>query len=120
MLKANPNVAQMAAYALPDLSATDGQSAIVLAQNEHAFPPSAKVQQAVTQAIASGQLYPDDDWCELRAAIARVHGLDPEHIVCGAGSMELMSGLMLAYLGRVWLLVHAHAVPAGRRQARCG
>ena len=89
----------MAAYALPDLSATDGQSAIVLAQNEHAFPPSAKVQQAVTQAIASGQLYPDDDWCELRAAIARVHGLDPEHIVCGAGSMELMSGLMLAYLG---------------------
>jgi len=88
----------MAPYALPDTSAADGQPATVLALNEHAFAPSAPVRQAVAEAIASAQLYPDDDWHALREAIAGVHGLDAERIACGAGSMELMSSLILAYL----------------------
>jgi histidinol-phosphate aminotransferase len=98
MIKPNPTVAAMAPYALPDLSVPDGLEAIVLAQNEHPFPPSQKVQQAVSDAIATGQLYPDDNWTELRGAIASVHGLNVNNIICGAGSMELMSSLMLAYL----------------------
>ena len=98
VLKPNPRVAAMAAYALPDISAADGQVATVLAQNEHAFAPSPRVQQAVAEAMASGQLYPDDNWSALRAAIAEVHGLDAGRIGCGVGSMELMSSLMLAYL----------------------
>ena len=98
MLKPNPTVASMAAYALPDISAAEGVEPIVLAQNEHAFAPSADVQRAVSEAVASGQLYPDTDWTELREAIASVHGLDAGRIVCGAGSMELMSSLMLAYM----------------------
>jgi histidinol-phosphate aminotransferase len=98
MFEPNPTVAAMAGYALPDLSVPDGLEAIVLAQNEHAFPPSLKVQQAVSDAIATGQLYPDDNWTELCGAIAAVHKLNTDNIVCGAGSMELMSSLMLAYL----------------------
>jgi histidinol-phosphate aminotransferase len=98
MLKPNPTVASMAAYALPDISAAEGVEPIVLAQNEHAFAPSAAVQRVVSEAVASGQLYPDTDWTELREAIASVHGLDAGRIVCGAGSMELMSSLMLAYM----------------------
>jgi histidinol-phosphate aminotransferase len=98
MIKPNPTVAAMAGYALPDLSVPEGLEAIVLAQNEHAFAPSQKVQQAVSAAIATGQLYPDDNWTELRSAIAGVHGLNTDNIVCGAGSMELMSSLMLAYM----------------------
>jgi len=88
----------MAAYALPDITAADGQAATVLAQNEHAFPPLPPVQRAVARAITSGQLYPDDNCSALRSAIAEVHGLDAGRIVCGVGSMELMSSLMLAYL----------------------
>jgi histidinol-phosphate aminotransferase len=88
----------MAAYALPDISATEGQAATVLAQNEHAFAPSPRVRQAVAEAMASAQLYPDDNCSVLRAAIAEVHQLDAGRIVCGVGSMELMSSLMLAYL----------------------
>ena len=99
MLKPNPTVAAMAPYALPDISAAEGVEAIVLAQNEHAFAPSPAVQQAVATAIASGQLYPETDWNELRDAIASAHGLDAERIICSAGSMELMSSLMQAYLG---------------------
>jgi histidinol-phosphate aminotransferase len=88
----------MSPYALPDISAADGLQPIVLAQNEHAYPPSEKVQAAVATAIGKGQLYPDSDCRELRHVIADVHQLNADNIVCGTGSMELMSGLMLAYL----------------------
>ena len=97
MIRPNPTVAAMNPYALPDISAAEGLEPIVLAQNEHAYPPSALVRQAVSAAMSSAQLYPDSDWTELRAAIAGVHALNPDNIVCGSGSMELMSGLMLAY-----------------------
>lgn len=98
MIKPNPNIAAMAPYSLPDISAAEGVEAIVLAQNEHAYPPSPRVREAVMTALDKGQLYPDSDWSELRAAIAEVHSLDTDKIVCAAGSMELMSTLMLAYM----------------------
>jgi len=88
----------MDSYALPDISATPGLQPIVLAQNEHAWPPSAVVREAVRQALGSGNLYPDSEYTDLRAAIADVHSLQAENIVCGAGSMELMSALLLAYI----------------------
>jgi histidinol-phosphate aminotransferase len=98
MIRPNPTVAAMNPYALPDISAADGLQPIVLAQNEHAWPPSARVQAAVAAAIGKGQLYPDSNCTQLRRAIAAVHQLDADNIVCGTGSMELMSSLMLAYL----------------------
>jgi histidinol-phosphate aminotransferase len=98
MIKPTPRVAAMAPYALPDISAAEGLEPIVLAQNEHAWPPSPKVQDAVRAALGRAQHYPDSDCNRLRAAIADVHGLNPDNIVCGSGSMELMSGLMQAYM----------------------
>ena len=98
MIQPNSTVAAMSPYALPDISAADGQQAIVLAQNEHAYPPSAKVQAAIAAALGQGHLYPDSDCSELRNAIAAVHNLNADNIVCGSGSMELMSSLMLAYM----------------------
>ena len=88
----------MAPYALPDTSASGDLEPIVLAQNEHPYPPSARIRQAISDALGQAQLYSDSDCTELRSAIAEVHGLDPGNIVCGSGSMELMSGLMQAYL----------------------
>ncbi len=98
MIRPNPTVAAMDPYALPDTSAAGDLEPIVLAQNEHAWPPSQRVQQAIEAAMQQAQLYPDCEWSGLRAAIAEVHDLDAGKIVCGCGSMELMSGLMLAYL----------------------
>lgn len=98
MLEPRATVAAMAAYALPDLSAPDGVSPVVLAQNEHAFAPSATVRDAVANAVADGHLYPDSEWRELRATIARVRRLGPERIICGSGSMELMQLLVAAYV----------------------
>lgn len=98
MIQPNPDIGTMAAYALPDISAPAGMQAIVLAQNEHAYPPSNRVRKAVNSALGRGHLYPDADWSELRAAIASVHSLEAGRILCGSGSMELMLALALAYL----------------------
>ena len=42
--------------------------------------------------------YPDGAATALREAIGRSHGLNPDHIVCGAGSDELLNLLARAYL----------------------
>jgi histidinol-phosphate aminotransferase len=43
--------------------------------------------------------YPDGSARALREAIAKLYGLDPGHIVCGAGSDEVLNLIATAYLG---------------------
>ncbi|MDP5217761.1 histidinol-phosphate transaminase [Ruegeria sp. 2205SS24-7] len=90
-----PYVAAMAPYTLADL----GGDLISMAQNESAFPPSPKALAAAQDALTQTQLYPDPDWVDLRQAIAETHQLDPDMILCGAGSMELTGCLIRAYAG---------------------
>ena len=99
MIEAKPNIAAMDAYQLPDISVPQGVTPIILAQNEHAYPPSQKVRDAINAAIGDAQLYSDTDCRRLREVIASVHGLDSERVFCGSGSMELMSTLVQCYLG---------------------
>jgi hypothetical protein len=40
MIRPNPSVAAMAAYAMPDVTGGSEQQPIVLAQSEHTSPPS--------------------------------------------------------------------------------
>jgi histidinol-phosphate aminotransferase/N-methylhydantoinase B len=85
----------MRPYALADI----GAELVSLAQNESCFPPSPSALAAGREALAMGPLYPDPDWHALRQAIAGVHGLDPQAILCGAGSMELIGALIRAFAG---------------------
>jgi histidinol-phosphate aminotransferase len=113
MIAPRAHVADLAAYALADLSGKPGQRLISLAQNESCIAPSPLAVEAGASAMAEGALYPDPDWCDLRAAIAEVHGLDAESILCGAGSMELISALIRAYAGpgdEVVATTHAYAL----------
>ncbi len=96
MIRARPHIETMAPYALADLGTAETFS---LAQNESAWPPSPKALAAATAAMARLQLYPDPDWSDLRHAIAEVHDLDPDLLLCGAGSMELISCLIRAFVG---------------------
>ncbi len=96
MIRPRPHVAAMAAYSLADLGIPETVS---LAQNESAFPPSPAALAAGQMTLSETALYPDPDWKELRAVIAVTHGLDPETILCGAGSMELIGCLIRAFAG---------------------
>jgi len=96
MIRPVANVAAMAPYALADLGVP---GTISLAQNESAFGPSPMALAAGVTALKDSALYPDPDWCDLRAAIADMHGLAADSILCGAGSMELIGALIRAYAG---------------------
>lgn len=96
MIRSVPHVNAMAAYALADLG---GEDTISLAQNESAFPASPAAIAAGQQVLTQMPLYPDPDWPDLRAAIAQVHGVAADNILCGAGSMELIGCLIRAYSG---------------------
>lgn len=96
MIRAVPHVAAMGAYALADLG---GPQTVSLAQNESAFPASPAAIAAGKAALDQMPLYPDPEWTALRAAIAEIHGLETETILCGAGSMELIGCLIRAFAG---------------------
>ena len=97
--QANHHIAAMAPYAVADLSAGEGVPLISLAQNESFRAPSPHAIVAGQRALESGALYPDPDYPELRAAIASQHEVDPELILCGAGSMELITCITQAFAG---------------------
>ena len=50
---------------------------------------------------AAGDLhrYPATDHTGLRAAIGQVHGLDPDRIICGVGSDEVLQFVVQAFAG---------------------
>jgi len=78
----------------------DGVSDVVkLSSNENPFGPSEAAQEAFTRAAHELHRYPSTDHAELRQAIAEVHNLDPERIICGAGSDEIIAFLCQAFAG---------------------
>ena len=71
---------------------------IVLSANETPLGPSAAAVAAYREAAETLHRYPDGSATVLRQAIADVYGLNAEHIVCGAGSDELLNLLAQSYL----------------------
>ncbi len=72
---------------------------IKLSSNEGAFGPPPGAVRAHAQAASGLHRYPDGGSTELRAAIGRTHGIDPDRIVCDTGSDPIFSLLALAYGG---------------------
>ena len=81
-------------------SALPGQQRIIkLVSNESPFGPSPKAAAALKEAAEDVHRYPDGSCAALREALAAQHTLDPERIVCGAGSDEIFGLLCRAYTG---------------------
>ncbi len=70
-----------------------------LSSNENPLGPSPRAIAAFQGAGATLERYPSSDHAGLRAAIGRVHGVDPAHVICGDGSDEVISWLCHAYAG---------------------
>jgi histidinol-phosphate aminotransferase len=93
-----PGVLTIDAY-VPGKSHASGVAKVhKLSSNETPLGPSAKAIAAYRSAGDHLQDYPDGSASELRAAIGRAFGLDPDRIVCGAGSDDLLNLLARAYL----------------------
>ena len=94
-----PGVLAIAAYVPGKSKATGGQKLYKLSSNETPLGASKKAQEAIAQVAGALELYPDGAATALREAIGAVHGLNPDRIICGAGSDEILSMLAYAYLG---------------------
>ena len=70
-----------------------------LSSNENPLGPSPKAKAAFAAAAAKLELYPDGAATRLREAIGRRYGIDPDRIVCGCGSDDLLSLLAQSYIG---------------------
>jgi histidinol-phosphate aminotransferase len=84
-----PLGARLAAAAL----AGGAEPMVLLCWNENPYGPSPAARAAITQSIADGCRYPDDENPRLVNLLAEKEGLGSDHIVTGTGSGELLRAL---------------------------
>lgn len=98
-IAAQPGIMDIALYK-GGASAIEGvETPLKLSSNENPFGCSAQASAAVAEAALHMHRYPTTDHASLRATIADIHGLDPDRIICGVGSDELLHLLAMAYAG---------------------
>ena len=74
--------------------------AIVLSFNENPYGPSASALEAARRAANIGNRYPDAADDEIRAVIARHHGVAPDRVTLGCGSSEILQMADTAFTGK--------------------
>ena len=91
-----PSILEIEPYK-PGESEAKAQRVVRLAANEGAFGPPPAAIEAFRAAAGDLHRYPDGGSAGLRRAIADRYGYDPDRIVCGNGSDELIALLIKAY-----------------------
>jgi histidinol-phosphate aminotransferase len=92
-----PGVLDISAY-VPGDDRSSAARVHKLSSNETPLGPSPLAVEACRANADRLHLYPDGSARMLREAIAAAHGLNPERIVCGNGSDELLALLAHTYL----------------------
>lgn len=78
----------------------DGVSDVVkLSSNENPFGPSPTTAEALRRAGHDLHRYPGTDHASLRNALAEVHGLEADNIICGVGSDEVLQFIAQSFAG---------------------
>ena len=94
-----PGILEIAPYAGGEARIPGVERPIRLASNESALGPSPKAMAAFVALASEIHRYPEGSAQALREAIGQHYGLEPERIVCGAGSDELIALLLRSYAG---------------------
>ena len=75
-----------------------GADIVKLNTNENPYPPSPAVLKAVSGVSGDAlRRYPDPDATELREALARYHGVQPQQVFVGNGSDEILAMAFMAF-----------------------
>ena len=81
---------------------------VKLNTNENPYPPSPKVLKAIRNALAGGEnlrKYPDPLGTTFRQSAGRVLGVDPDAILIGNGSDDILTIVTRAFVGENGLVV---------------
>lgn len=93
-----PGVLAIEAYVPGKSHAPGVEKVFKLSSNETPLGPSEKALAAFAEAGRRLEDYPDGSASALRQAIAKANGLDPDRIICGAGSDEILNLVTHTYV----------------------
>ena len=96
-IRPQPGILDIALYKGGESTLAGHAQVLKLSANESPYGASPATVAAFHAAADSLHLYPGTDHAALRGAIGAVHGLDPERIICGVGSDEILILLCQAY-----------------------
>jgi len=99
-IRPQPGILDIALYEGGKSHVAGVANALKLSSNENPFGPSDRAKEAFQRSAHQLHRYPGTDHYNLRHAIADVHRLDADRVICGVGSDEIITFLMQAYAGR--------------------
>lgn len=94
-----PGILEIKPYVGGSSSVKGVDKPVKLSSNESPLGASPKAIEAYATASQALERYPDGNATKLREAIGAQYGLEPERIVCGAGSDEVLQLIGHAYIG---------------------
>ena len=100
IIRPQPGIMDIALYQGGKASIAGRNDAVKLSSNENPFGPGEKAIEAYRRAGHALHRYPSSDHAALRSALGTTYGLDPDRIICGVGSDEVITFLCQAYAGR--------------------
>ena len=98
-IRPQPGILDIALYEGGKAHVAGVANAVKLSSNENPFGAPDRAKEAFAKTVHSLHRYPNTDHRSLRDAIGEVHGLDPDRIICGVGSDEIITFLCQAYAG---------------------
>ena len=93
--------------AFADATANKLGNPILLNKNENAYGPSEKVRKVINAGLNQANRYPDLEYDGLVERIAAFHRIQPEQVILGCGSTEILRVATSSFLGPGTLLVKA-------------
>ena len=98
-IRPQPGIMDIALYQGGKSNVAGVSNVVKLSSNENPFGASDKAKEAFLRSVHQLHRYPSTDHANLRTAIAEVHGLDAERVICAVGSDEIIHFLCQAYAG---------------------
>lgn len=97
LVEPNAHLLKIVPYVAGEAEAPGFENPAKLSSNESPLGPSPRAVEAYHSAASSLQRYPDGGATPLREALAEHYDIDPDQIVCGTGSEQLIDILAMAY-----------------------
>jgi len=105
-IRPKSSVKNIAPYKGGEATVAGVRDVVKLSSNENPYGPSENATEAWRKAGFELHRYPPSDHKTLIKALASVHGLEEEGIICGNGSDEIISLLCQAYVGEGDEVIH--------------
>lgn len=105
-IKPQPGIMDIALYVSGESVVAGKTDVLKLSANENHYGYSDKAREAFLKSARTLNRYPNTDHKALRLAIGEVHGLDPDRIICGVGSDEVLQFVAQAYAGKGDEVIH--------------